>query len=283
MRWLGVLGLVTIVACGGEDHLVSVAEQPGPQQLVIPPMDAGAPMVVEAPVDAGPVAIEPDPGESTTPPIDEVTARDVRAVSTSIRSQAVVVTELQGLEQILTTIPTTDPKHAVLLHRTADEYAELAHVTTTPAVVTSSRKKEVAHLTTLINNFPSFARLDEARYYRGLAYERLGDLKNARSSYYDLIKHHPTSKLIPFAYFAFGELFFADARSDPSKWDLAKQAFMEVLKYPPPANGIFPFALLRVGQVADAHGDSAKAQSNFDRLRRDFPTSAAVKQIPTGR
>jgi TolA-binding protein len=82
-----------------------------------------------------------------------------------------------------------------------------------------------------------------------LEHELAGDLRNARRAYYELIKTSPQSKLIPLAYFAFGEMFFTEAASDPSKDQLALQAYAEVLKYPPPSNVVYAEAQRRVSEV----------------------------------
>ena len=79
--------------------------------------------------------------------------------------------------------------------------------------------------------YPTYAQIDEAYYYLGLEHELAGDLINARRSYYELIKNAPASRFVPYAYFAFGEVFFHEAKSDPSKWDLAKQSYVEVMKF----------------------------------------------------
>lgn len=96
-------------------------------------------------------------------------------------------------------------------------------------------------------------------YAEAYALEKKGDLAGARKKYFELITKHPASAPIPQAYLAFGELFFAEAEADPSKRELAAQAYREVVKYPPPGNAVYAFALLRLGEgFARAHdGPSA--------------------------
>lgn len=265
-----------LFACGGEDRPISTAEQ-APQQLVIPPMDAGEqPVVGEAPV-ATPPPKRTEPKANA----NEIPERDKRLARSSVRSPSVVSRMIQGTEQAIAGMPPNDPKAVTMLKLVADLYEELATLSPDdePAA-RAARQKEADHLLTLINNFPAYSLLDEARYYRALTCERLGDLRNARATYFDLIKSHPSSKYIPGAYFAFGEIFFVESKADPSKWDLANQAFLETIKYPPPGNALFPYALLRLGEVAHIRGDTAKAKSYFDRLRHDSPNSPAVQRIP---
>src|SRR5207237_3943980 len=92
--------------------------------------------------------------------------------------------------------------------------------------------KPTATYKELVTKHPTHAALDEVLYFAALEQEIAGDNRKARSSYYELIKRRPGSQYVPYAYFAFGELFFEEAQNDPSKYALAEQAFHEVLKYP---------------------------------------------------
>ena len=105
---------------------------------------------------------------------------------------------------------------------------------------------------------------DRALYDRALAAEKAGDLSTARKTYYELISKNPTSKLIPLAYLAFGEMFAKEASSDPSKWNIAQAAFQEVLKYPPPENIAYPYASLRYGDSLMS-SDKQNALSSYTR------------------
>ncbi|MBX3227765.1 MAG: tetratricopeptide repeat protein [Labilithrix sp.] len=274
------VGVVAIVlastGCSGDERAAPSAADTPAQQLVIPPMDAGAASRDET---AAPAATEPPPPpEPATTDEMPPDTRDPRAKSAP-RQRAVLEVEAQNLERLLVTTPATSSTRPHLLKRLTAAYGELARGAS-GADAAQARKQEAAHWTTLLNDHPSTAGLDEARYYRGLAYELSGEPQRARSSYYDLIKTSPQSKLVPYAYFAFGQMFFDDARQDPSKYALAEQAFVEVLKYPPPANGIFAYALLRLGETELALNQPAKAKAHFDRLRRDFPGSPATTHVP---
>lgn len=90
---------------------------------------------------------------------------------------------------------------------------------------------------------------DRALYDAALGAERAGDLMTARKTYFELIQRHPTSKLIPLAYMAFGEMFAAEVPNDPSKRELARQSFREVVKYPPPESSAYFYAWLRLGEL----------------------------------
>jgi hypothetical protein len=102
-------------------------------------------------------------------------------------------------------------------------------------------------------------------YDTGLAAERGGDLTTARKSFYQLIQNSPRSGLIPLAYLAFGEIFRAEAASDPSKWPLAEQSYNEVAKYPPPSNTAYGYAMLRLGDVHVETKDGQRALNDYKK------------------
>jgi len=241
---------------------------------VIPPLGAdagaGAPLVVTEPVEQMPASN----------PL-AVPARDPRMIARKPRSRALLLTELAGLERLLDVTKKNAPDRPGLIRRVAETHSELAF-TSSGAEAAKSRDEAIRHFTTLMDDYPNYPQRDENLYYLGLAHEMNGNLPHARKTYYELIKSAPQSRFIPFAYFAFGEMFFNEARRDPSKWDLANQAFMEVIKYPAPGNAVFADTLLRLGEVSVEKGDQNKAKQMFDRLRREFPDSGAVQKIPSG-
>lgn len=63
------------------------------------------------------------------------------------------------------------------------------------------------------------------------------------------MQRFPKSPRIPFAYLAFGELFFRESADDPSKSSLAKQSYLEVLKFPAAQNPAWGLASLRVAAL----------------------------------
>ena len=102
-------------------------------------------------------------------------------------------------------------------------------------------------------------------YYLAYEYEQAQDLENARKVYYELIQKAPQSKYIPNAYLAFGELFFNEAQGDPSKWELAAQAYQEVIKYPPPNNKVFGYAHYKLAYVYWNKGEFPRALDEFKK------------------
>lgn len=101
-------------------------------------------------------------------------------------------------------------------------------------------------------------------YLSALTAERSGALDQARRGYLKLIQTSPDSALVPAAYFAFGEMFLAEARTDPSKLAFAEQSYKEAMKYPAPANSLHAAALYRM-QATPSKGPAAK-QAKVEQL-----------------
>ncbi len=120
--------------------------------------------------------------------------------------------------------------------------------------------------------------LDLQLFQDGFDRERADDLPGARKAYYDLITQAPSSPLVPYAYLAFGDLFFAEAeRGAPDKYPLAKQAYEKVVASPPPNNRAYAYAFERVGACDLRAGDHARALSNS---KRALDTARAYPSLP---
>jgi tetratricopeptide (TPR) repeat protein len=127
-----------------------------------------------------------------------------------------------------------------------------------------------------------------AWYFAGYAYEAAGQLDKARFAYLRVIQSRPDGHFVPYAYLAFGELFGAEAASDPSKWALARQSFAEVLRFPPPDNLLYGYALLRMGEIHRQLGERAEVHAAFENLRErarageSVAEQIAARLIPEG-
>lgn len=249
MRLLAASSLVCLVcllACGSSNAPQAVDVPPPATTLDVPSIDAGAP-------PPAPVATNDEPKPDPNPPTDAEPAttdifddaRDPLFGKRKPRARALVVTELQGLSSLLAATPPTAPDRPAMLKRTGDGYFELARQGGQAA--TSARQAAIKHYSELNSSYPSFNQRDEVLYYLALSYEKGADYANARRCYYDVIKSYPQSKYIPYAYFAFGEIFRVESASDPSKFDLARQAYKEVMKYP--QSPIQPFAKKRLDSL----------------------------------
>ncbi len=221
--------------------------------------------------------------------------RDERKSRLAARQRALLVTEIQGLERLFESTKKNAPDRPQLARRLAEGYVELEAAAfrdkteaeikrdgfkkTNPQaagqqqtqanqaeqVLKAARKKAIDNYTLIVKDYPNYSQLDEVLYYLAYEYEQANDLKNARSVYYDLIKQRPDSKYIPNAYLAFGELFFNEAQGDPSKWDLASQAYEQVIKYPPPNNKVYGYAWYKLAYVFWNKGEMDKALNAFKK------------------
>ena len=114
-------------------------------------------------------------------------------------------------------------------------------------------------------------------------------LSRTRKTYLELVQNWKKSRFVPLTYFAFGELFADEARSDPAKWPVAGNFYREVLKYPAPGNRAWGSAAYALGVVQMSTNNSAAAKSTFLKVVQhtqkfpQLPDSAALRQAATGR
>jgi TolA-binding protein len=230
-------------------------------------------------------APEPDP---------KLAAVEIRRGLTGRQRRELLVTQIQHLESLLAATAAGAPDRPGILRRLADSYVELEAVTFRAKVEaqTKGNKDEAAKLASvegaarqtaikyysqLRQNHPAWCQspgqgpspasgcLDETLYNLAYEHEQAGDLAAARKAYLDLIQSAPSSKYVPHAYLAFGELFFQEAQSDPSKWPLAEQSYKEVIKYPAPENKVLSYAHYKLAYVYWNKGDFAAALGELKR------------------
>jgi TolA-binding protein len=132
---------------------------------------------------------------------------------------------------------------------------------------------------------PAYPELDGVYYYLAYEYEQAADTANARRVYFDLITKAPNSKYVPYAYLSFGELFFMEAKANPSKWDLARQAYEKVVSSPPPGNKCYAYAWYKLALVNLNQGDGLRARDAFQKAEDaanqfpDLPQSSRVRAV----
>jgi TolA-binding protein len=107
--------------------------------------------------------------------------------------------------------------------------------------------------------------VDEVLYNLAYAYEADKNLEKARKTYLELIQSAPSSKYVPNAYLAFGELFFNEAQGNPTRWALAERAYKEVIRYPAPANAVLGYAHYKLAYVHWNKGELTQALSEFKK------------------
>lgn len=226
----------------------------------------------------------------------EAPPRDERKSRLQARARALLVTEINGLENLFKTTPQNAPDRVQLARRLAEDYVELESAAfrdkttaemardnlkkTNPqgagqqqtvanqanGIMLAARKAGIAYYSLMKNEYPNYGQIDEVLYYLAYEYEQASDNQTARKVYYELIQKKPDSKYIPNAYLAFAELFFNEAMGDPSKWDNARDAYKEVIKFPPDkGNKVFGYAWYKLAYVFWNKGEYDQALNAFKK------------------
>jgi tetratricopeptide (TPR) repeat protein len=228
--------------------------------------------------------------------VDPRLFRDARRSSLLPRPVALLVVEIQQLEALFRATDLQSRDRPMLLRRLAEDYHELESATSAGtgsaqlATARKAREEAIRNYTLLVSDYsgvpspdfptgppPAYPLLDEVDYFLGFEYERSSDAANARRTYYDLIVKMPGSKYIPAAYLAFGEMFFDEAQGDPTKWEIAKQAYQKTIAYPPPDNRAYGYAWYQLGHVFANAGEPPQALDAFKKTV-DFATQ--FPQVP---
>ncbi len=260
---------------------------------------------------ANPVSA-PKPGA----PSEQMSAgqRDDRKSRLQQRALALLITEIQQLEQLYKSTEDNSKDRVGILRRLAEDYVELenaafrektqgeidrdeakkkgnaklagekqALINSRTKTLDLARKAAIKYYETIASEYAGNAStrypnppapyplLDEILYYLAYEYEQANDLTNARRVYYDLVTKTPTSKYVPNAYLAFGELFFNEAQGDPTKWDAARQAYEKVIVKPPPDNKVYGYAWYKIAYV---HWNTGNFPKSLDAFKKtiDFGT-----------
>ena len=219
------------------------AREPAQPEPPSPPLVIGVSPAAPTPA---PEPVAPD--EAVPKPSLAVPSRDPRVKRSVQRAKSVLVAEVQSLEAIHNTTALGSPDRWLVARRLAEAHADLGRATEGSPEARSAHRSSARYYMVSMED-PKAGQRDEASYYAALELELLGEGRGARQQYYELIKMFPSSPMIPFAYFAFGEMFFIDAETDPSKYQLAEQAYREVLKYPPAQNVLYVEAHRRLAEI----------------------------------
>jgi hypothetical protein len=242
-------------------------------------------------------------------PTEQMSAsqRDDRKNRLQARAKALLVTEISGLESLYGSTPSNAPDRIQVTRRLAEDYVELESAAfrektqaeidrdglkkTNPGgagqkqtvanqaakILAAARSNAEKYYKVIKTEYPNYPQLDEVLYYLAYEYEQANENEPARKAYYELIQKRPDSKYIPNAYLAFGELFFNEAQGDPSKWELARDAYVKVIGYPPPNNKVYGYAWYKLAYVFWNNGELDKALNAFKKTI-DYGTTYA--QLP---
>lgn len=313
--WLygGLAGL--LAACGTQQG--NVPDQPrGDSQVIVIGGPAKQPVqVAESEPEPAPVAVPNDTAKAADADLTELVI-DPRKSRWSPRAFQLVVTEIQGLEALFASVPLNSPDRPRLMRRLAEDYYELVSASrrdkqnAKPLALRgdgraakdverfertshAAQKKMLDYYDMLIQKHPDFCDsvnsvdptknrgcIDDALYFMGLEYQRMGSPDKARKSYFQLIKSFPASPWIPASYLAFGEFFFVEGNDDPTKLDHARQAYEKVVQFPPPQNEVLGFAHYRLAQIHKLKQDLPNAMSQLIKASEFVVTHPSLRSSP---
>lgn len=188
---------------------------------------------------------------------------DTRQGVTKPRERAMLVSELNALELLVDTAPKDSPDRVRLVHRIAEDYVELrtAAMRDEPQLsgseaekargqIAGARTQAIAHYELILDAYPSYGSRDDVFFGLAMEYGWNGDPKRLRENLFYVIREAPRSRHVPAAYFVFGEMFYAEAVTDPSKKSLAVGAFREAARDPSPANRVRCLSRERLARLA---------------------------------
>jgi hypothetical protein len=163
--------------------------------------------------DASGIAMsEPQQAEPTAEEPAAGPLQDPRPFVATPRALAPLVTEIQGMEQLLAHTPKTSAERPVLLLRTGNSYAELAACASKEmqdaqarkvaaaenkarAQRDAGRKHAVRLYSALLQDHPDFDRCDEVYYFLALELAGLGKQDAMREALKALVDKYPDSPL----------------------------------------------------------------------------------------
>lgn len=313
--WLygGLAGL--LAACGTQQGNVP-DQPPGDSQVIVIGGPAKQPVQVAEP-EPEPTLVQLPRAVDTDPDADlaEVIV-DSRQTTWSPRAIPFLVTEIQGLESLFAATSPNASDRPRIIKRLAERYYELVsaarrdkrnaatlsaqgdgraarEVERLEKMINAARKKMADYYELLAVNHPTFCEspnavdptksqgcTDDALYFLGLEYQRMGSGEKARKAYLRLIQSFPYSPWIPSAYLAFGEFFFAEGQSDPAKLDYAKQAYEKVVQFPPPRNEVFGFAHYRLAQIHKVKQDYPSALNHLMKASEFVVSNGLLRGSP---
>jgi hypothetical protein len=218
MRGFYVVVLGSAMWCGCSSPKVAVPELVAPSSTTsLPTRSWGS---------AQPVAAEPVQVAKRGTLTCVIPERDVRSFGRPMRSLEVVREEVSSLERGLSDALPPDKVAVAAALALGDAETELAEIDRSRTDELLASAKQHYELSAS-GSGPETA---EAKYRLGMLAECARDFPSARKHYFSAVVAAPGSRIIPYAYFGFGELFAGEIKTDPSKTELARQSYAECMK-----------------------------------------------------
>ncbi|MDQ3033466.1 MAG: tetratricopeptide repeat protein [Myxococcota bacterium] len=103
-----------------------------------------------------------------------------------------------------------------------------------------TRQSAIRTYARLVQNYPNYARMDEVLFSLAFGLEEMRQFDRARQVYFRLIKGHPESRFIPYAYLSFAEYYFGEGQMRE-----AQQFYTKVTEFPAERNPVYGYALYK--------------------------------------
>ncbi len=232
------------------------------------------------------------PPTSTTPRGPELAPDRAVHPEAERRSVGLLDREITTLERIVSRLEPADPRGPDYLFRLAESQlererahtvdarsrdeavfaAETAHDApraarlraeqrTSEEAARVSREGAIRSFARILEAYPSFARADEVLYSLAASLEDLHQMDRARQVYLRLVRDHPGSRFVPYAWLAFGEFYFGEG-----DMSAARQFYERVLETPAERNPMFGFALYKLAWVHYNLEDFRASLATFTRV-----------------
>ena len=151
--------------------------------------------------------------------------------------------------------------------------------------LTGARENAIRTYARLVQDYPNYGRMDEVLFSLAFGLEEMRQFDRARQVYMRLIKGHPDSRFVPYAWLSFAEYYFGEGDMGASR-----QFYSKVLEYPPEQNPVYGFALykqawvlynledfrgalaqfVQVLEFVQAHPDARDAENMARQTRREL-------------
>jgi hypothetical protein len=180
------------------------------------------------------------------------------------KSMAALVTELGVLEKSFAKTAVTDPDHFPRGMQLAEHHCALeVAAKSKPDLSTKAHARAVEVLRLVIDNHDSEPKLDEAMFLLATEYEH-ERREMALATYLMLVKKRPMSRLVRWAYKAYGDLYFDDALQGKIDWTIPREAYARAIQASSQQDAVTAYCTLRVGFVHWYQKDPKGARNAFD-------------------
>lgn len=229
---------------------------------------------------AKPVVAAPAVAETATPLDSAMVVRDDRE-GVARRNSGPVDNEITNLERQIDALPSTAAGYPTALVALAEAWTT-RRKQTRGTTSTEAGQRAIATYARAVKEYPNMATLDRTLYHLALEQEVAGQLAAARSSYFKLVSEQVSSRFVPHAYLAFGEMFREQAKTEPSQMALARQSYLQVVDMAPTSEGVRTLAALRLREISIFEHKDADADRMLNLAREaldQFPDQHGAREL----